>query len=278
MNRFLLLFALLLPAFASAQTPSPRMDWQYSTGEVLTSTSEVLSTFGDKPPEWRQAYGAGIDVQPTYLGSPRYKFMPSAIFDVRYKDVAFISAGEGIGVDLLRGEGFRAGVAVGYDLGRNTHDDVRIRNLPNVSMAAEPKIFAQYFLKPVVVTFDLRKGIGGNDGIVGDVGAYIPLPLNKENSLILFAGPSVTMADSRYMNAYFGVSPDSSRLSGLSAFHADGGFANAGAGATMIYMIGEHWLLESNFAYQRFLGDAWHSPIPETRVQYVGDVNIGYRF
>ena len=272
----LFLIALIFALPAAAQTPAPRMDWQYSTGEVLTSSSEVMGD--EKLPTLRQTYGAGLAVQPSYIGSDRYKIMPSPFFDVRYEDVAFLSVGEGIGVNLLRGDGFRAGVAVGYDLGRNTHDDPRIRHLPNISAAAEPKIFAQYFLKPVVLTFDLRKGIGGNDGIVGDVGAYVPIPLNEANNLILFAGPSVSLADRRYMNSYFGVSPESSRISGLRAFDAGGGLANAGAGATLLYLMGEHWMVIGNAAYQRLLGDAGRGPIPQTRVQAVGDLTIGYRF
>jgi outer membrane scaffolding protein for murein synthesis (MipA/OmpV family) len=243
---------------------------------VLTSSHEVMGD--DKLPDWRQAYGGGLAVQPSYIGSKRDKIMPTPFFDVRYEDLAFLSVGEGVGVNLLRGDGFRAGVAVGYDLGRNTHDDPRIRNLPNVAVAAEPKIFAQYFLSPVVLTLDLRKGIGGNNGIVGDVGAYVPIPLNKANSLILFAGPSVTLADGNYMKSYFSVSPESSRISGLRAFDAGGGLANAGAGTTLLYLLGDHWLVESNVAYQRLLGDAGRSPIPQTRTQFVGDFNIGYRF
>jgi outer membrane scaffolding protein for murein synthesis (MipA/OmpV family) len=265
----LIVFFAALPVFA--QTPSPLMDWQYSTGEVLASLQGPL-------PEWRAVLGPGVSEQPTFMGSKRYQTEPSAILDIRYKDEFFLSDGEGIGVNLLHGEGFRAGVALGYDIGRDTHDDPRIRQLPNVAFAPEPKVFAQYFLFPVVLTADLKKGIGGNDGIVGDVGAYIPIPLNKDRSWLVFAGPTLTLADGRYMNSYFGVSDYSSRLSGLRDFTANGGFTNAGVGATNLYMMGDHWVIVSNLAYRRLLGDAARSPIIETRTQFSGDFNIGYRF
>lgn len=271
MKLFVLLFALLVAGAASAQTPSPLMDWQYSTGEVLSSLD-------GPPPEWRRAFGPGIAVQPDYMGARRYRILPSAIFDIRYKDEWFISDGEGIGYNLLSGRGFRAGVALGYDLGRNTHDDPHIRNLPNVSFAPEPKIFAQYFLLPFVLTADLKRGIGGNDGIQGDVGAYVPIPLTKEKTWLLFVGPSLTMADRKYMSAYFGVSPYSSERSGLPAFNANGGFADVGVGASSVYLMGDHWLLEGDVAWRRFLGDAARSPVIETKAQFTTDVNIGYRF
>ncbi|HMA51092.1 MAG TPA: MipA/OmpV family protein [Magnetospirillaceae bacterium] len=258
-----------IPSFA--QTPSPLMDWQYSTGEVLSSID-------GPPPEWRSVFGPGVSEQPTFMGSKRYRTSPSAILDIRYKDEFFLSDGEGIGWNALTAPGFRAGIAVGYDLGRDTHDDPRIRNLPNIAFAPEPKIFAQYFLFPVVLTADLKKGIGGNNGIQGDVGAYIPLPLKQDKTWLLFVGPSLTMADGRYMNSYFGVSDTSSRLSGLRQFTANGGFTNAGMGATSVYLIGVHWLIESDLGWRRLLGDAARSPITETKQQFVADLNIAYRF
>jgi len=44
-----------------------------------------------------------------------YRTVPSPAFDIRYKDLLFLSDGDGLGVNLLRGETYRAGVALGYD-------------------------------------------------------------------------------------------------------------------------------------------------------------------
>ena len=271
-QRFLVgLVALFTASLSQAQTPSPLMDWQYSTGQVLTSLE-------GPPPEWREVVGPGVSEQPTFMGSNRYRTEPSAIIDIRYKDEFFVSDGEGIGWNILSGPGYRAGIAVGYDIGRNTHDDPRVRDLPNIAFAPEPKVFAQYFLFPVVLTADLKKGIGGNNGIQGDVGAYIPLPLKADKSWLLFVGPSLTMADGRYMNSYFGVSEFSSTQSGLRQFTANGGFTDAGIGASTLYLMGAHWLVEGDFGWRRLLGDAARSPITETKNQMAADVNIGYRF
>src|SRR5579871_5424993 len=112
-----LLFGFLLASPLFAQTPSPLADWQYSSGEVLRSLS-------DEPvPEWRETFGGGVSTQPAFVGAKGLKVMPSVVADVRYEDIAFASDGEGIGVNLLHGEGYRAGIAMSYDLGRNTHDD-----------------------------------------------------------------------------------------------------------------------------------------------------------
>ncbi len=266
-----LLLGLLTASPLFAQTPSPLADWQYSSGEVLRSLS-------DEPvPEWRETFGAGASTQPSFVGGKGLKGMRSGVLDIRYEDIAFASDGGGIGVNLLHGEGYRAGIAMSYDLGRNTHDDPHLANLPNISIAAEPKAFAQIFIKPVVITADIRKGIGGNDGLIGDIGLYLPLPLTENNDF-LFIGPQVTWADRRYMNAYFGVSQATAKLSGFSPFMASGGLDNVGAGATYVHMFDDHWVIGADTGYRRLLGDAARSPIVETRLQFSFDVNLSYHF
>jgi outer membrane scaffolding protein for murein synthesis (MipA/OmpV family) len=254
---------------ARGQTPLPLANWQYSTGVVLAPLAGPV-------PEWRVTFGPGASVQPIFPGAKRYEFQPSGIIDIRYRDIAFVSDGEGIGVDLLHGRGYRAGIAIAYDLGRNSHDDPRLHNLRNVDPAAEPKLFAQYFLLPVVLTADVRKAVGGHEGVIGDLGAYVPLPLGAHS--FLFVGPSLTMADSRYMQSYFSVSPAEAASSGLRPFGAQGGFRNATMGASAVFLFGDHWLLDVDSAYERLLGDAVKSPITETRNQLFLSVNVGYRF
>ena len=264
---FILLRLLSVPAMA--QTPLPLAEWQYSAGEVLSSYEKPV-------PDWRVTLGAGAFLQPKFEGAKRYDVEPSGVLDVRYRDIVFLSDGEGIGVNLLRGRGYRAGVALSYDLGRDSHDDPHLHNLPNVAPAPEPKLFAQYFLLPVVLTLDLRKAIGGENGLIGDLGAYVPLPVAKET--YLFVGPSLTWASRRYMQSYFGVSEDASASSGLPAFSAHGGFKNATLGATLVRLFGEHWLLFGEAAYEHLLDAAADSPITETRSQFALGLNVAYRF
>jgi outer membrane scaffolding protein for murein synthesis (MipA/OmpV family) len=253
---------------ATAQTPLPFANWQYSTGEVL-------APLGGPLPEWRITLGAGAMIQPNFEGARRYELEPSGIIDVRYRDIAFLSDGEGLGVNLFRGRGFRAGIALSYDLGRDSHDDPRLHNLANISPAPEPKIFAQYFLLPMVLTIDLCKGIGGHAGLIGDIGVYVPLPIAHHT--YLFLGPSVTAADHRYMKSYFGVDAAEATSSALPQFTARGGLKNAAFGQPLFGLLASTgcWLARVPL---KLLGDAAASPIPQTRTQLVLGLDIGYRF
>lgn len=266
------LFALLsggLATPAAAQTPSPLAYWQYSVGQVLVP-------LGGPMPDWRINIGGGAMTQPEFEGAKRYEINPSAVFDIRYRDIAFASDGEGLGLNLLRGTTYRAGIALSYDLGRDHHDDPRLRTLPNISPAPEMKVFAEAFILPFVLTAAVRQGLGGHNGMIADFGAYVPLPAAKD--LYVFAGPTVSVANAKYMKSYFGVTPSQAVGSPLTPFAAHGGLKDAGFGVTAVYLLGDKWIFVASGAFERLLGNAAKSPIVETRSQFTLDLNLVYHF
>ena len=227
-------------------------------------------------PDWRITLGVTGAVMPKYEGADTYQVTPGGVVDIRYRDIAFFSVGEGLGVNLLRGDTYRAGVALSYDLGRNDNDDSRICGLGDIDPAPEVKLFGQVFIMPVVLAIDIRRGIGGHDGWIGDLGIY--MPLIGTDSFVAFAGPSITLADQDYMDAYFGVSPGQAANSRLPRFQADAGFKNANFGATAICFISDNWLIIADAAVEQMLGDAARSPVTQSRTQFTFDLSIAYTF
>ncbi|MGH8259611.1 MAG: MipA/OmpV family protein, partial [Steroidobacteraceae bacterium] len=94
---------------AWCQTPSPLQEWQYEGGIILAQL------FKPNPPPWRVILGLSAQVQPLYDGSKPYRVEGGPVIDIRYRNIAFASVGEGVGVNLLHGDHYRLGVAVGYD-------------------------------------------------------------------------------------------------------------------------------------------------------------------
>src|SRR5260221_455267 len=164
------LILALLAGPAAAQTPSPLGYWQYSVGEVLEGGQD------EAQPEWAIALVGGALIQPKFEGAKHYEDERSVIIDIRYRDIAFASDGEGIGVNLLHGRNYRAGVALAYDLGRDQHDDPHLKGLGNIDTAPEAKLFAEYFLLPIVFSAALHQGIGGHNGLLGGRGERESLP------------------------------------------------------------------------------------------------------
>lgn len=244
------------PAFS--QTPAPIQEWQYSAGIPL------VRMFEPNLPDWRVQVGLAVEPKPAYEGARNYRTLAGPVIDVRYRDMYFASLGEGIGANLIRGENYSAGIALGYDLGRHEGDDLNhLKGLGNIVAAPVIKVFGSYVVSkefPLVLRADARRYMGGADGWVADLEAYLPLP-GSSKKFVMFAGPSVTFADRRHMQTTFGINDSQSLASGYPVFAAHGGMNAVGFGFTATRIISSRWLINANLAVNHLLGSARDSPI-----------------
>lgn len=131
--------AALFPAAACPQTPAPLAEWQFSAGVPLQKL------FEDDIPDWQVRLGAAAMVRPRYDGSSEYIFVGGPSIDIRYRDLAFATIGEGIGVNVLRGKNWRAGIALSYNFGRRgQNESPHPDGMGNINPAPEGKLFAEY--------------------------------------------------------------------------------------------------------------------------------------
>jgi outer membrane scaffolding protein for murein synthesis (MipA/OmpV family) len=266
----LLALACAFIGSARAQTPSPLGEWQYSAGVVLKKR------FDPNPPHWEYLLGFGGEYLPRFEGSDNYYFEPGPTIDIRYRDLAFFSTGEGLGVNLLRGTNYRAGLALTYDLGRNEGNYYRLRGRTNLSPSAAPKLFIDYVIFPVILRGDVRHNLGGVGGWIGDASVY--MPVMGSNKFFVFAGASVTLADKNYMRHAFGVDEQASLNTHLPVYTPGGGVKSAGVGTNMTYIVADHWFLDGVFAATTLLGEAGNSPTVNTKWQYAASLSVAYDF
>ena len=276
--RFILAGALLAavaPASVHAQTPSPLAQWQYSSGILLEQM------FEPKLPTWRIRLGASGSFQPRYDGSDRYHALAGPTIDIRYRDRFFLSTGEGVGMNVLTGPNWRIGLAAGYDLGRRAADDLgHLSGMGNINPAPSLRLIGQYAISksfPLVLTADVRRNFGGDNGWIGDLGAYMPMPGSSE-TFAWFAGPTMTIADSRYMNSWFGVNAQQAARSGYRQYDASAGIRSVGFGVSANLTLKKHWIVSADGAFQQLVGAAAHSPITQSRASGVFDVSVIYEF
>lgn len=279
-SRLLIYLALLLgavgPRLACAQTPSPLQEWQYSGGVVL----EQL--FQPHLPDWRIVTGVAADLEPVYQGARAYRVYGGPVINIRYKDLAFFSLGEGLGVNILRGRYYRVGVSLGFDTGRRVPDDYpNLHGLGDISPAPYVKLFGSYVVSkkfPLVIQFDARQIFaGGANGTLGDLEAYLPLP-GSSRTFFMFAGPSITWASHRYLQKVFGVNQTQSLASGDPIFNVHGGTNSVGLGFSATEFVTEHWLVNIDLAVSQLRGSAADSPITESRTQKALAMSINYHF
>jgi outer membrane scaffolding protein for murein synthesis (MipA/OmpV family) len=270
----LVLFAFI-PRMALSQTPSPLQEWQYPGGTIL----EKL--YDPNLQDWRVVLGAAVATIPRYDGARSYRESPAPVIVVLYRDIAFASVGEGLGVNLLRGTNYRAGVSIGYDLGRPMSDEYQhLHGLGDISAAPVIKLFGTYVISkefPLVLRVDARRIVGGANGLLGDVDAFMPLP-GSSRTFVMFAGPTITFSNGQYMRKVFGVSPAQAAASGFPIYDAHGGSTAYGVGFSASRFLTAHWLINTDLAWNRLTGSASDSPITQSTVQGVVEVSTEYRW
>jgi outer membrane scaffolding protein for murein synthesis (MipA/OmpV family) len=278
--RQLTVLALLLIAcnsrVALAQTPSPLQEWQYSGGIILARL------FQPDLPKWRTVLGLAAEVQPVYDGSRAYKLQGGPVVNIHYRDIAFIATGEGIGYNVLRGSHYQVGLGLTYDLGRKERDDLRnLRGVGDIPAAPVAKLYGSWVLSrkfPLILRVDARQFIGGAQGLVGDAAVYLPLP-GSSKSFVMFAGPSITLATTHYLQTLYGVTPQQSAASGHPIYNIPhAGTSAAGVGFSATKFVTDHLLLNVDAAISQIRGSPAHSPLVETHTQRVVAISMDYNF
>jgi outer membrane scaffolding protein for murein synthesis (MipA/OmpV family) len=256
---------------AAAQTPNPFPEWYYSQGHLLERRVK------GELPKWERTVGLAVEEMPKYEGGNAYSTNAGPAFDIRYRDIAFASTGEGFGVNLLYTDRYRAGVAMAFDMGRNNHDDHPIGELGNISPSPEVKMFAEYMVVfPATVRVDVRHSFGGQGGWIGDLSVYTPLAGSEE--YFVFTGFSMTFADSNNLRHTFGVSEQQSRHSGYPVYYAGKGVRSGSFGLSGGYFLTKRWLLEGALAAEQLFGGAGHSPFVQEQGQFAMSVSVEYRW
>jgi outer membrane scaffolding protein for murein synthesis (MipA/OmpV family) len=92
----------------------------------------------------------------------------------------------------------------------------------------------------------------------------------------MFAGPSYTYADHRYMQREFGVTTTQSEASGYPVYDAHSGSDAMGFGFSSTFFITPKILLNLDAAINHLLGSAGESPITQRVTQHVFVLSIAY--
>jgi outer membrane protein len=210
--------------------------------------------------DYRVRLGLGAQVTPEFPGADSSEVTPFPSVDVAKGDkpFGFDAPDDSFDIALVSRGGFRAGPVA--NLGSNRPDSEVGAPVGDVPTTFEAGVFAQQMLgESFRLRGEVRRGIGGHDGFIGNVGAdYIARDGDKYAFSI---GPRLVLSDSRYQRAYFGVSPDVSIQAALPVYRPDGGIQAVALVSGFNYALSDRWGLFGYGRYDRLLGDARDSPI-----------------
>ena len=228
----------------------------------------------------RVRVGLGGQLQPEFIGSEDTELGP--LWDVDLARGAnpfpFESPDDSFGIRLFSKGGFTAGPAANVEWKRKESEVGA--PVGKVKTTVEVGGFAEYLVSESIrVRADLRKGLGGHDGLVGAIGAdYI----SRDGDRYVFSiGPRVLFSDDRFQRAYFGVNSAAALASGLPAYRPDGGVYAVAAASGLSYQFSPRWGAFGYARYERLVGDAADSPIVRdlgSRNQLSGGIGLSYTF
>lgn len=216
----LMAFTLFMPVSAMAQDAKTKEGWSYSVG-------------------------LGGIYAPTYMGDDENRLSLVPNVRVTYEDKFFASMGEGIGYNVINTNGFKAGPIVKYDFGRDddgdstfavSGDDTNdLNGLGDVDGSVEVGAYVSYEFKPVIGKLELRQGLGGHEGMVGDASLHYKGMTKISNQPLIYSfGPEITYTNDDYNDAYFSVNAAQSRASGLAQYNANDATLSYGVGGNVI--------------------------------------------
>lgn len=235
---------------------------------------------GEKPPQ-RYRVSLGPQITPNYPGADTMQVSPLVdVVTARGNDpFPFEAADDSFGFPLLRSGSFELGPAANLQGPRRRH---RVgAAVDDVATTLELGGYAQFwFARRFRVHGELRQGVNGHKGLIGDVG--LDYVVRDGDKWLVAIGPRVTFSDAAYRRAYFEVTPVVAARTGLPVYRADGGAVHAiGGNVTSTWQLTHRWGLYGYAKYDRLTGDGADSPITRnfgSRNQFSTGLGLSFTF
>jgi outer membrane scaffolding protein for murein synthesis (MipA/OmpV family) len=229
---------------------------------------------------WTVTLGAGAQTYPKFPGSDSYGINPLPIFGLRREGTPMPAKApdDSFGFGFLgRDSVVNFGPALRFQ-NKREQDDVGAP-VGDVGFTVEAGGFVS--IAPVRnfrVRAEVRQGLGGHRGLVGDLGADF---IARDDSYVFTIGPRARWGDSDFNRAYFGVTPAVAGATGLAPYTPGSGLYAVGAVAGLTRKLGRNWGLQAYAGYDRLVGDAADSPIVRafgSRDQFSGGAGLFLEF
>lgn len=246
-----------------------------------TGAAQGGDTSRDRPAVWIVTLGGYATVAPSFEGSDSYDagFRPIIGFRRAGARDWLALPGDGIDIELIETDRFRAGpvaaVRTNRDTSREHRGFERIGGRDGIDIGVEAGVFAEYWpLETLRTRVELRETVVGAGGFVADLSADV---VWRPGPWTLALGPRLTIADDRYLAERYGVSA-AEAVGGLPVHETSAGIASVGAAAMVAYAWNERWTSRAFIEYDRLVGDAGSSPLIDSPDQIRAGIGTSVTF
>ncbi|THD58982.1 MipA/OmpV family protein [Phenylobacterium sp.] len=247
-----------------------------AAAQQAAAPEDNMTLFG-----WAVAGRVQAQVAPDYMGAKTYSVGPSGSlqFFRPGTEPVFSAPDDSPSLQVLGDRTLSAGLVARYRSGRG--DDDALRGFDKIDWAIEPGIYAEWWpMDGIRLHAEARRGVHGNEAWMGDLAADA---VHDDPRWLLSIGPRLHLAESKFTETYFGVTPADAARSpfGISPYSADGTFTSGGALASVEYRWTRRWSILADADYERLFGKAGDSPIVArlgSRDQITAALGLRYAF
>lgn len=262
-----LALTLAAPALRAADTPIPP-----ASSTPVEGAIGLLAIHG---PEFMGSQRSGSKLLPGFfLRYGRFSITNASGFVTRRDDDVV----RGLGIELSNQPNLRVTLGLRYDTGRSESSSDDLRGLGDVKNTVRARLSAQYAL-------DRHWKLGGAwsvDAFGRGGGNLGELTLRHERNLSpqthAFAGAALVLAGDRYMQTYFGVTPDQAARSGYRVYTPGAGLRDASLFAGVRHDLARDWVMLGGLSTTRLLGPAADSPLTRRQTSFAINGGIAWRF
>ena len=215
--------------------------------------------------DWSITVSGGVVLAPRFLGDDDYETSAFPNVTVTYGDLFFASL-NGVGLNLIDANGFKAGPIAKYDFGRDELDsnpfsfggdpNNDLVGLGDIDGSIELGGFVEYTYEKVAARLEVRQGLdGGHEGMIAEASiTYEDQFVLGELPVFWALGPNIVYGDETYNSAFFDVNAAQSVASGLAEYDADAGLISYGLEGRIVVPVSEQSAIVA-FGGVDFLGD-----------------------
>lgn len=223
--------------------------------------------------------GIGVGSAPTYQGSDQRRSTGQPIGEYRWANGFFVG-----GTDALAGFQMNAtpklqlGLGIGQDGGRKESDSSYLAGMGDIAAKGTANAFAKYALsEQIALSSGLQLGAGSSGkGSLLNLGASYTLPVGATTQLSFNLG--ATLANTDYMQDYFGVNAAQAGASGYKIYTPNSGLRDVSVGLSLIHQIDQRWMLISGLTSTTLAQSAKDSPLTRSTTSQSAFAALAYTF
>lgn len=248
---------------------------------IAQPTSIGSEPSGPPPRDWTFDIGPGVVTAPWFEGGAYYRVLPIPNLDLRYqRDKFFVSARDGVGATLFDASGFKAGPILRYRFPRYEWNGPGLFGTGTVPFTVEGGGFLRYDLPWLAAKIELRRGLGGSNGLVFD--ALVDGKIRLSQTAFLSGGPRLSVTDGTFNQAYFGIDALQSANSGYAQYYPGAGLRSVGVGTSAVWRMTERLTFVAFGSYNYLADLAANSPLVTgpagSRNQFIAGAALSWRF